>query len=399
MSVDVCTAGCSNPWVCTQCGVCAAICPAHAVTMVSRRFGHRYPEVSKENCVSCGLCTESCPGPRLTANGGYHSPTEAEVPYGPLEVCGLGWASEAELRTSASSGGFVTSLLVALLDTGAIRGALVTDLGADGCLPRTWLARTPQEMRQARGSKYMLSSVTEGLTAISKAEDGPFAVVGLPCHIQGARRAMDAVCALRGKIGLCVSLFCGGTKDFRYRSLLARKMDLDEARLVRFAFRGGGWPGEMSGEDASGRTATMRGADRTLGRIWRTARLTPPRCLLCDDPLGVAADIAVGDPWRIDHARDELGKSLVLVRTPAGASAVDMALQHGGLQIDWRIGPGDVLTSAEGILWRRFYAPSRVWLAALWARGWRATARTLPRPPARLLAQAARAFIISQWRW
>ncbi len=395
MKGNVCSEGYASPWVCTQCGVCAAVCTTGALTMVAFPHGYRYPTVQAECCVSCGICIRSCPGPKLMPDGGHLRPIDSDGLYGPVEGFGLGWATDTGLRRAASSGGLVTALLLSLLDAGIIKGAVVTDLGGLGCTPRTRLVRSPEEIDEARGSKYMITSLTEALREVIRANEGPYAVVGMPCQIHGIRRGMKATAALRGKVALLISLFCGGTKDFRYRSLVARKMGVDEAELVHFTFRGGGWPGEMTGSDRWGRTGTLRGYDRQLGQVWTNARLTPSRCLLCDDPLAGAADLVVGDPWHIDHARDDLGKSLFLARTVAGMSAITQA-ERGMLQTEQSVEMADIRRAAEGILWRRFYAPSRIKVASLWARGWRVTASGIPFPPVGLAMRALRAFTLSR---
>ena len=69
------------------------------------------------------------------------------------------------------------------------------------------------------------------------------------------------------------------------------------------------------------------------------------------------------------YAKDEAGKSLVLIRTETGASALQEAESDGALVMERDVPLSDVCTSQKGILWRRFYSPSRIRLAALWARG------------------------------
>ncbi|MFW6438281.1 MAG: Coenzyme F420 hydrogenase/dehydrogenase, beta subunit C-terminal domain [Armatimonadota bacterium] len=398
MSRNVCSEGYASPWVCTQCGTCVAVCPTDALSMREADHGCRYPVANDERCVSCGVCAEVCPGPRLIDLANHDRPTEADRVYGALERCGLGWASDEAVRRASSSGGLVTAVLLHLLKSGAIDGAVVTDLGGEGCMPRTRLVRDSEEVAAACGSKYMLTSCAEALADVVSAEDGPFAVVGMPCQVQGVRRAMRASEAMRRNVALCISLFCGGTKDFRYRALLARKMGLDGEHLVRFTFRGEGWPGAISGEDARGEIGSIPAYDDELSAIWRRAALTPPRCLVCDDPLGAAADVVVGDPWHIDDDREGPGRSLFLARTEAGLSAIEHARNGGAVEIDETITHSDVMRSAQGILWRRYYAPSRVRLASLWARGWRQAASEAPRPSLGLIARAARAFVLSRRR-
>lgn len=51
---------------CVACGLCAAICPSQAITLVpyEEEGGTRYPKefiVDELRCVFCGFCQEACP--------------------------------------------------------------------------------------------------------------------------------------------------------------------------------------------------------------------------------------------------------------------------------------------------------------------------------------------------
>lgn len=371
-------AGYISPWVCCQCGVCVALCPSKALQAPVSRHGYRYPTVCGDRCTRCGLCAQVCPGPGVVTDGGYGQPAESPGVYGPVESCVLGWAKDPQLRHAASSGGVVTALLLSLLETGQLKGAIVTDLGAEGCLARTYLARKPEQILGARGSKYMITSVEQALEQVMAAEDGPFAMVGLPCQVRGVRKALDCLPRLRGKIGLYIALFCAGTKDYRFRSMIARRMGLDASHLRSFSFRGGGWPGKACGTDDQGREAALAANDRRVGRVWSRGRLTPVRCLLCDDPLGAAADLAVGDPWHLPGVEGSDGASLVLLRTPIGVGAIREAVGNEAVGISRSCSPSEVCVAQPGILRRRSLAPCRIRLVSHWACGWRDSVRALP---------------------
>ncbi len=51
---------------CVACGLCAAVCPSQAITIVAREEigGTRHPETFEINelrCIFCGFCQEACP--------------------------------------------------------------------------------------------------------------------------------------------------------------------------------------------------------------------------------------------------------------------------------------------------------------------------------------------------
>lgn len=300
MAGNVHSTGYDHPWSCTQCGICAAVCPTGAIRQPPGRHGYVYPVVDPEKCNDCGLCVQCCPGPRVVEQEErFPSPAEERRLYGPFETAFLAHASDEQLRWRGSSGGVVTALLVHLLQSGAIKGAIVTDAGGERCLPRTFVAATEEEILGASGSKYCLTSIGQAVRELADMPDGQYAAVGLPCQMQGLWRAEQQFKWLREKIGLRIALFCAGTRDTRYRSALVARMGLREEDLAEFSFRGDGWPGSISARSAAGSAVRLESADKWVRQQFDISARIPPRCLLCDDPLGAFADIAVGDPWKL----------------------------------------------------------------------------------------------------
>ena len=397
MGRDVASSGYTSPWVCTQCGICAAVCPVSAIRAEAGANGYRYPRVAAEQCTSCGICAKVCPGPHLSTEQAPLPPSLSTNVYGPCETCLLAHAADAPTRWDAASGGAVTALLLSLRRQGLIAGAVVTTLTANGT-PRTFLARDESEIRAACGSKYIITSMTDGIRQVLR-EDGPVAVVGLPCQINGLNRAMAQNKVLAKKIALTIGLFCGGTKDMRYRNLLLELMHCPADELQNFAFRGQGWPGVIQASDISGQTYTVQTPHPRIGRIWSKALFTPLRCLLCDDPLAGQADVAVGDPWRLDYAAHSAGNSLAIVRTAKGHDAIGKAVATGDIVSIRIISEMDIITSQTGILWRRYYAWSRARLVSRINPAWKQTIGRVPNLSVADTVKAVRALGRSFWSW
>src|SRR4030043_382689 len=115
--------------------------------------------------------------------------------------------NDEEIRRGSSSGGIVTQLLVYALEKGIIDGALVVRMKKDKPLePEPFIARSREEIISASKSKYCPVAANVVLKAILS-EKGRVAVVGLPCHINGIRKAESALPELKKKIVLHVGLF------------------------------------------------------------------------------------------------------------------------------------------------------------------------------------------------
>jgi len=62
---------------CTGCGACAAMCPAHAITVADNKK-HRAVTITLGNCIYCGVCVSICPEKALDLAPGNDLPALAK---------------------------------------------------------------------------------------------------------------------------------------------------------------------------------------------------------------------------------------------------------------------------------------------------------------------------------
>lgn len=324
--------------LCTQCGVCLAACPCDNIR-ITRDAHFRYlPRVSDEEpcrarCKS--LCVDVCAGvhedPALWQVSPYSLETYGDFCTGDVLETWVGYSADEAIRQRGTSGGIVTGLLVYLLESGSIDGALV--VGANRTDPLQHdivIARSRQEIEDAWGSKYYPMPVGARLADMRPGEER-YAVVLLGCHTRSLRLLEQRNPLLRSSILLRIGLICGycaGFKAIQDQALEWGITDLAENR--RIDFREGKWPGYV-------RIQTPRVDRRTLiyNFLSRIPFTTNYRCTICSDLMNETADISVGDAWlREITARKDEGWSVVAVRTAVAREVIRTARESGALCLE-----------------------------------------------------------------
>jgi coenzyme F420 hydrogenase subunit beta len=316
---EVCAAG-----LCTQCGTCAALCPTATVSASWNVRDGYIMSVDKRRCTDCGLCVEVCPGPGcdFTADAWWRAENEGAPStdfLGPWRRLFTGWATDERTRYLGASGGFATAIVQGALEAGVIDAALLCDSDPERPLrARPIVARTADEVAACRGSKYNAVATNLMLREVLD-RPGRYALVGLPCHIQGFRQARERSRRLRERVVFTTGIFCGWTATPRATLVEALRAGLDPAHLARVSYRGPGWPGCLRFETQDG---TVREA-AFPAYFYRLVRsYTLPRCRLCPDGLAELADISVGDAW-LPQYHGTPGASDLIVRTPIGERLVE----------------------------------------------------------------------------
>ena len=212
-------------------------------------------------------------------------------------------------------GGFVSALLISLLEAGEIDGALLArESATERWKGEAFLARTPEDVRACAGSFYN-QTLALGHVDFEAADLPPnprIAVVGTPCEIEGIK-AMQARPWTWGSskveaITLTIALLC--TKSFNYEKLMLeeirdkRGVDLDEVGRVDVI------RGKLIVQDLDGATIFEEPI-----RDFHGAALKG--CDECADFMGHAADISVGSVGSAD------GYSSVLIRSEEGLAAFE----------------------------------------------------------------------------
>lgn len=325
--------------LCTGCGTCVGICPNNAVKL-NIVHGTYLPQVEDANCTNCGYCIKSCPGHQVDFTELNHrifgNQCDASLLGNYLE-CYIGHSNDEYTRYNSSSGGMISELLIFALEEGIINGALVVRMKNDRPLePEPFIARSKEQILSASKSKYCPVPANIALKHIIR-QNGKFAVVGLPCHIHGIRKAETLDRRLREKIVLHLGLFCSHTVSFIGTEVLLHKFGINEQLVEKIDYRGNGWPGSLS------ITLINKQVFKPKERDFRKAYwnplfgsffFTPFRCMSCVDMTNELADLSFGDAWiKKILEMDRVGMSIVISRSEAGEKLLKEAKRKGKITL------------------------------------------------------------------
>jgi len=303
--------------LCTGCGTCAGVCPVDAVSMCVSD-GLYLPEVA-DNCTHCGLCLKCCSGHSANLNELESTIFEGkpqDAVLGNCIGCYVGHSNDEGVLHDSTSGGVVTELLVYALEKGIIDGALVVRMKKDAPLePEPFIARTREEIVSASKTMYCPVPMNVALRTILS-EEGSFAVVGLPCHIYGVRKAEASLPLLRGRIVLHVGLFCSHTVSFSGTDCLLRKFGVGKDQVEKLDYRGKGWPSHMFIGLKGGRSLSVR-FNRAWSAWWNVFSplfFAPIRCIMCGNQFNELSDVSFGDAWLPELRGSKIGESVIVAR-------------------------------------------------------------------------------------
>ena len=110
--------------------------------------------------------------------------------------------------------------------------------------PEPFIAKTKEEIIEAAQSKYCPVPANVAVKQIIDSNPNEkFAVVGLPCHINGIRKAQQINKKLKNNIVFCLGILCNHTPNFLATHLFLQRYNVKKEDIIKIDYRGNGWPG------------------------------------------------------------------------------------------------------------------------------------------------------------
>lgn len=326
--------------LCVRCGACDPACPVDIIKFDEQA----YPYITEESeCIkTCTRCLKVCPGEevdftKLDAQFFDMQPHPASI-TGIASKAMVSFATDDKMRYDGTSGGFVTQLLLYMLDKQVIDGALVlgTSTNNNSWQTEPFIARTAADLKRAIKSKYMVVPFLQPLGEMEQIE-GNYAVVALPCYIHAIRKYQKVSKKLRERIKLVIGLYCNVVFEPYLFDDICEFNGLPKENVADLHFRHGEWPGGVVTEFKDGTTQKVLKLEEmkdefNMLKLFYTA----PRCNMCVDFSAEYADLAVGDPWLRGADGNYLfedGRTTVLIRTEIGGQIVQSATAEGYISI------------------------------------------------------------------
>lgn len=293
--------------LCTGCGTCIGICPKEVFS-----WDEGVKTVRPEACIRCGLCEAACPGHKFDFASDWDSKNEKLIEseaIGRYSSMYVAKAADPEICKAGASGGVITQIACELLEKGVVQG--VVGIKGDDIAPyqfKSSIATSREELLSAAGSKYCLIPHNQIIREI-KQFSGKVLYIGLPCQVEGLRKAMKADKVLADRIYAVIGLFCGFNMRADATKYLIRKSKIKKEDISEFYYRA----------KKDGKTgAYIKGKSEKEFFVGKHAYtfmnlfFVPKRCTLCYDYAAEFADLSVGDAW------EEPNASRVIVRTAVG---------------------------------------------------------------------------------
>lgn len=350
--------------LCSGCGICAYMEPQRYYMADTLEFGRR-PFLRMGASSESGEGLSVCPGVKLQHDDHTYDASgqvrELLDGWGPVLGVWEGYAADADIRFSGSSGGAASAIALYCLEKEGMGGVLHTAAREDvPYLNRTVISKSRDELLARTGSRYSPASPCEGLDLIEQSSSA-CVFIGKPCDVTGVQNARKRRPELDRKVGLTIAFFCAGVPSVKGTLDLMSRVGVQDPGEVRaLRYRGKGWPGLWS-VDFMAEGGVEKKQQMTYAESWGfLQKYRQWRCYICPDHTGEFADIAVGDPWYREVQPGEPGKSLIVARTRRGLDILNAAQTAGYLVLE-RNDPNLLPRSQPNLLAAR---------GALWARLW-----------------------------
>ena len=324
--------------LCIGCGLCVGVVGSDRLRLVMTPEGRERPmPIDRLSERENALVNAICPGLQIhgAAEDELGADTETDLIWGPASEIFIGYAADPMVRFRGSTGGVLTALGQFLLASGRVN--FVLHIGASSESPlrsERKLSFDTAQVLEGAGSRYgPAAALVDFETVLSRGE--PFALIAKPCDVTAVDNLARHDVRVRQLLRYRLALVCGGVSDLTKSEELLAELGVAEDQLRLFRYRGYGNPGPTRIETEDGRAYEV-----SYQQLWEDESkwMIQPRCKICPDAIGEAADIVASDTWPGGGPTGEdKGFNGIIVRTHRGRALLHAALSAGAVIVERRI--------------------------------------------------------------
>jgi len=317
--------------ICAGCGLCQGIFGSQKVSVELDKSGFYRPKGNGElNKEEMALFSKVCPG--IVVKNKSNSPLFKDAIWGEIFSCFIGYSNDDLIRSEASSGGAISSILVYLLESKRV--SAVIHIGASKNIPilnEVKISTSKRDIIEHANSRYSPSAPLINILNDLKEYDS-YAFVGKPCDIAALRQYSNFNKIINDKIKYYISFFCAGVPSINATSDIIDTMDVQLRNVKSVSYRKDGWPGVFKIIEKDNQV-------HKLSYSFTWLKLLGPRiqfrCKICADGIGHLSDIVCADAWEdfndkgYPTFKNAPGKSLILSRTIQGNELINDILESG----------------------------------------------------------------------
>lgn len=297
----------------TQCGTSAGVSEGtlryeekNGIPILTRTEKNQpVPRAAYEGCAA-----QNCPYPELNKF------TFGKLPEnwlsGIVEKSFIGHTTDESIRREGASGGVLSAVLIYLLETKKIQGAICLQMGKSAPYKaEPIIARTKEEILSCAQSIYSVTPVNTILEQLDQ-ENGPLAYVGLPDQVAAIRKLQMINHPSVRNIKYVLGPYMGTQMYFEaIRSFLRSHGVRSEKEIANLQYRAGEWPGHLQITLKDGRVLK---AEKFYYNYLIPFFITRSSLQLVDF-TNELTDISVGDAWSPEYEKKGGGHSVVLARS------------------------------------------------------------------------------------
>lgn len=362
--------------LCVGCGVCQDTCPQKAISIEVRKGLFR-PSVDDSRCNNhkgCHKCFDVCGGvgaeiKSIATETICEDETKEDKYIGRYINHYIGYSTDENIRFHCASGGLTSQFIIYLLDRKIIDGAVVTRFDNNNPLMvRTFIARTPKEVLEAKSSKYAPVTMA-GVVDKLKSSEGIYIIVGLPCHIHSFRKLEKKDKQFREKVFAYFGLYCSCGRTFHLTDYTLKNNCISRDQLISFAYRDNGCMGNLhiqyvekkafSGVHNIPDKKFIKKLEIPYQKYYLTLRsfFNVHRCLYCIDHFAELSDISFGDIHFGKYAEDKVGINSVVTRKNDLDKLLREAKVEGYITLD-EVSKSDLLSSQKYAIVKKHTNPA-----------------------------------------